>query len=431
MAWAQGRTMARMSQRIRVGTFVESADTIRTSAELILEGGLLLGVEDAPSLTPSERELVGTPGFINAHTHLDLGSLRGGVPPGESFLDWVGRVVAARAAMGEASLLQGVRDSADALLRSGTTAALDIDGQGQVLSCLGSHLLRVVALREVLDGSPSVPSGRTESALAALKELETEARRVGSELPAATGSPGRSGPSRWSGLSPHATHTVSDALMRAGGDLLRRTPMPHAVHFAETPEESDWLLRGQGPFSAWLEESPGVSGSQRLQRAALLRGALLIHGNVPEPDEPARIAQAGAAVVHCPGSHLFFGRPRFPIEAYREAGVEVLLGTDSWASNEALDMRREMRIARESLGLSAREAWRMATEGPARWIPSSTITGRLQPGDAADIVIFRAPWGGRVAPDAGTLAGAERVLEALTLEQPEIDRVLVAGQPAF
>lgn len=413
--------MGKMSQRIRVGTFVESADTIRTSAELVLEAGVVAAVEDAPLLTPSERELVATPGLINAHTHLDLGSLRGQVPAGESFLDWVARVVAERAALLEGGIQRGIRDSADALLRSGTTSTLDIDGQGKVLGSLGNHPLRVVALLEVLDGSPGAPNDRTEQGLAALEDLEARARLV----------PSPEGLSRWSGLSPHATHTVSDALLRAAGTLLARTPMPHAVHFAETPEESDWMLRGQGPFSAWLGESPGVSGTERLERADLLKGALLVHGNVPQPGEPARMAQAGAAVVHCPGSHHFFGRPRFPIERYLNAGVQVLLGTDSWASNEALDMGREMRIARETLGLGARQAWRMATELPAKWIPSRSVTGRLRPGDAADVAIFRAPWAGRALPDAGTRAGAERVLEALTLEQPEVDQVFVAGRPAF
>ena len=423
--------------RIRVGTLLVSTDRIRSSVELILQDGLVAGIEEASGLSPTERGLIAAPGLINAHAHLDLGSLRGAVPAGGSFLQWVGRVVAERAAMGEERVAQGVRDSAEALLRSGTTSVLDIDGTGQTLHSLGDHRLRVAALREVLDGSPAEPNERTEAAMRALAEVGLAGR----------GSPGEPQPegkgARWIGISPHATHTVSDALLRAAGEVRRgsATPnglssgmpsgMPCAVHFAETAEESEWLMRGTGPFAAWLGQSSRVPGTVRLERAGLLQGALLIHGNDPQPGEPARIAEAGAAVVHCPGSHLFFDRPRFPMETYRGAGVEVLLGTDSWASNDALDMRREMRIARESLGVSASEAWRMATEAPARWIPSPTITGRLHPGDAADIAIFRSPWSGGGAPDLASSGGREQVLEALTLEQPELDRVIVAGQPAF
>ena len=36
----------------------------------------------------------------------------------------------------------------------------------------------------------------------------------------------------------------------------------------------------------------------------------------------------GAVVVHCPGSHAFFGHERHPVAALREAGVPVALGTD-------------------------------------------------------------------------------------------------------
>ena len=68
----------------------------------------------------------------------------------------------------------------------------------------------------------------------------------------------------------------------------------------------------------------------------------LVHGNHPARGEPARIAASGAVLVHCPGTHAYFDREPFPWSRYRRAGVSLALGTDSLASNDELDMFREM-----------------------------------------------------------------------------------------
>ena len=93
-----------------------------------------------------------------------------------------------------------------------------------------------------------------------------------------------------------------------------------------------------------------------LERAGLLGSrTALIHANWPGPGEVERVAAAGAMVVHCPGSHAFFDRAPFPLDRYRAAGIPVALGTDSAASNAALDMRREMRLLRNSRRIEPRE----------------------------------------------------------------------------
>ena len=70
---------------------------------------------------------------------------------------------------------------------------------------------------------------------------------------------------------------------------------------------------------------------------------------------------AGATVVHCPGAHLYFGRPPFPWRRWCRAGVPIALGTDSLARNREVDMLREMALLRESLGVGPKEAWQAAT----------------------------------------------------------------------
>lgn len=352
---------------------------------------------EASALSHEESSTLLTAGLVNAHTHLDLGALRGVVSADGGFLAWVGALVAARGELDAGALKRGVRASARSLVATGTTAALDVDGGVfDVDLARGVALeegLRSVVVSEVLDGSPAGRTARSTAALALAKKAILAGR----------------------GLSPHATHTVGDALLEDVATALREANAglseatghrPVVVHWAETPEETEWLLTGGGPFAEWLGPSPKCAGTERLARAGLLDGAVLIHGNHPQAGEPDRLRSSGCTVVHCPGSHEFFGREPFPHETYVGAGVPIALGTDSWASNDALDMRREIRLARRSLGVSPREAWRMGTVNGAGCLGDPAATGTIEAGAVADLVRWD-------SPDVKADAGLEALLEAL------------------
>ena len=223
---------------------------------------------------------------------------------------------------------------------------------------------RLRVYREVLD---AWDPGRTEAALERLREPLVEGERL------------------LEGYSPHAPFTTSAELLAGVAARVRRRPRPLAVHWSESPEELEWLEEGRGGFAPFLGPGPGVRGLDLLEAAGLLGPDLaLVHGNLPRPGEIERIASAGAAVVHCPGTHRFFDRPPFPLERYRRAGVPVALGTDSLASNQDLDLRQEARLLLEGRPeLSPIEVLGMATEGGARALGLVGEVGCLESGARA------------------------------------------------
>ena len=93
--------------------------------------------------------------------------------------------------------------------------------------------------------------------------------------------------------------------------------------------------------------------------------------------------------MHCPKCHTYFGHAPFPLRALQQRGVNICLGTDSLASNNLLDMRSEMREARQFHGLSDREVLEMATLNAARALGQAGKLGRIFPGSVADLVAFR------------------------------------------
>jgi cytosine/adenosine deaminase-related metal-dependent hydrolase len=373
---------------------------------LLVERGRVRRVLVSPSAVRRSgarvRELADawvTPGLVDAHAHLELSFLAGALTPGIEFGAWVGQVIARRRTASASTLAAAVARGARALLESGTTTVGDVDSTGASARALAATPLRHVLYREVLD---AYDPARTAPALATLaRRLAPRTRRT-------------------EGLSPHAPFTVSPKLLAALGELASRRRSPVAVHWSETEAEVEWLERGAGPLAPLLGPSPRRSGLELLRDARLLGPRLaLVHGNHPSRGEPAALARAGVRLVHCPGCHAWFGRAPFPWERYRDAGVRIALGTDSLASNDALDMRLEMaRFAEAHPHASAREVWASATIDAAAALGLAGEVGVLAPGAAADFVVFE--------PRASEPSFAE-----LVHGRPRVRSVWIGGRRAF
>jgi 5-methylthioadenosine/S-adenosylhomocysteine deaminase len=125
----------------------------------------------------------------------------------------------------------------------------------------------------------------------------------------------------------------------------------------------------------------------------LAASPLLVHAVRATDDDLDAIASTGSRVAHCPKSNAKFGHGVARLGAMRERSVKVGLGTDSVASNNALDMLDEARAAtmlarassRDPLALSARDALELATAGGARALGLEAEVGTLEPGKGADL----------------------------------------------
>ena len=138
------------------------------------------------------------------------------------------------------------------------------------------------------------------------------------------------------------------------------------------------------PVVPWVKK-------QRLFDARVL-AAHCVH---VDEGEMRALKDAGAGVAHNPTSNLKLGSGIAPVAKMLELGVTVGIGTDGPASNNDLDMFEEMRLAAllakgiggDPTALPAREALAMATRIGARAMHLGDITGSLEPGKRADLIV--------------------------------------------
>jgi guanine deaminase len=117
-------------------------------------------------------------------------------------------------------------------------------------------------------------------------------------------------------------------------------------------------------------------------------------------DDIRRLADAGAAVAHNPGSNLRLGCGIAPVREMLDAGLTVGLGTDGSVCADNQNLFEALRIASvvstirfphaTDRWLDAATVWRLSTAGSARVLGVAGDLGAIAPGRKADLVLLRA-----------------------------------------
>ncbi|MCZ2723363.1 TRZ/ATZ family hydrolase [Marinomonas sp. 15G1-11] len=132
----------------------------------------------------------------------------------------------------------------------------------------------------------------------------------------------------------------------------------------------------------------------RLKRVGMLNNKLqAVHMTQLTEHEIELIAEHQVKVLHCPESNLKLASGFCPVNALKQAGVTVALGTDGAASNNDLDMLGEMRTAsllakavgNDATALDAEATLKMATIEGAKALNIDHITGSIEIGKSADL----------------------------------------------
>ena len=186
------------------------------------------------------------------------------------------------------------------------------------------------------------------------------------------------------GLAPCSPFSVSRELMRDAAILARELGVGLHTHLAENDEDIAYSQAQFGCRPGEYAESLGWVGAD------------VWHAHCVKLDaaEIDLFAASGTGVAHCPCSNMRLGSGIAPVREMRDAGVNVGLGVDGSASNDAADLMNEARQAlllqRVRLGadaMSAREALHIATRGGAAVLGRDDI-GQIEPGKQADLGLY-------------------------------------------
>jgi 5-methylthioadenosine/S-adenosylhomocysteine deaminase len=317
------------------------------------------------------------PGLVNAHTHVAMTLFRGGAD--DKQLDaWLREDIwPVEAELRAGDVRAGAALGIAEMIRSGTTAfgdmyffmpeVADVVAESGLRARLGHGCITV-------GKSEAEAHGEFEQGLAFARQHD-----------------GRADGRVRTMLTPHSLTTVDEAFYREYVPAAREADLPVHVHANETTDEVDPLVAEHGERPLSYADDIGV----------LAADSFVAHGVHVDERERELLAERGTGVVHCPASNMKLASGMAPVQALRETGVTVGLGTDGAGSNNDLDMFDEMRDAAMLGKLAADDA--SAVPAPAV-VEMATAAG-------ADLLGFNS---GRVA------AGANADLAVLDLDVPHL-----------
>ena len=358
--------------------------------DVLIRGGVIAAVGVGLHTSGEELRAAGcvvTPGLVNTHHHL-YQTLTRAVPGGQDALlfGWLKTLYPIWARFGPEEMFTSAQVGLAELALSGCTLTSDhlyLYPNGARLDDTIAAAAEVGLRFHPTRGAMSI--GESEGGLPPDSLVEREAAILEDciRVVDAFHDP-RPGAMVRVGLAPCSPFSVSRALMRDAAVLARDKGVMLHTHLAENDEDIAYSLAKFGCRPGQYAEELGWTGDD------------VWHAHCVKLDgaEIDLFARSGTGVAHCPCSNCRLGSGIAPVRAMRDAGVNVGLGVDGSASNDAgnlvAEARQAMLLQRVSLGADAmgvREALEIATLGGARVLGRSDC-GSLEPGKRADVAIW-------------------------------------------
>ncbi len=312
------------------------------------------------------------PGLINGHNHCGMTLFRGMAD--DLHLDsWLYQhIFPAEAAHVDPEMVYWCTKLAAAeMILSGTTTVADCYlFSDQAAGALSESGMRGIAAHGVIDlPTPSVPDpGKNiESAAFFLDNWLNRSSRI---TPA---------------IFAHAPYTCSPQTLRKAKREADRRSLRFFIHLAESSSEHEKIIDPQG-------ETP----VQHLLNLGLLDPATTIaHAVWLDDDDLTILEKSGTKVITCPQSNLKLASGIAPVQRMLDHSICVGIGTDGCASNNSLDLFREMdmlaKIQKTVNGsptaMSARDVLACATVSGAAALGVAN-SGTITPGANADLLII-------------------------------------------
>jgi cytosine/adenosine deaminase-related metal-dependent hydrolase len=365
------------------------------------------------------RGCLATPGLVNCHHHLYQWATRGLAQQANLF-EWLVALYPTWARIDAEVEYAAGRAALAALALSGCSTTTDhhyiFPREGGDLLAAEIEAARSIGLRfHPCRGSMDLgrshgglpPDEAVEDREAILAATEAAIRRYHDPSP---------GSMLRIAIAPCSPFSATGELMRESAELARREGVRLHTHLAETVEEEAFCLEQFGARPVEYLESLGWTGPD-------VWLAHCVHLSDPEVE---RLGRAGTGVAHCPSSNARLGAGIARVTDLIAAGCPVGLGVDGAASNEAGELRIEVREALlyarlrgGARAMTAREALELATRHGARCLGREREIGSLEPGKRADVALWRlagGPHDGVADPVAALVFGPPAHVDTLLVD---------------
>ncbi len=356
---------------------VEGADQVLITKEDGTVEGIVPLAEAGEDIQIMEGVL--TPGFVNAHCHLELSHMKGMIPPHTGLQEFVKQIVALRQVEPEA-IQEAIVTAENEMIANGIVAVGDISNTLDTLEQKAKHHLAYYSFVELYDLDPIRAHDKIIAGIEIQKKFQENCVRAS--------------------LVPHAPYSVSPRLWT----LLSEHFESHTIsmHNQETPDENDFFKTKSGSFLGMYErtkvsldffEATGLSSLQSvLPVFKNARTSILVHNSFTNADDidAVKNKMPNTFWCLCPNANQYIEQTMPPIELLRSEKAKIVIGTDSYASNWSLSVLDELKtIQKHHPTIPISEMLQWATFNGARALQMDKHLGSFEKGKKPGVVLLK------------------------------------------
>jgi len=318
------------------------------------------------------------PGFVNCHCHLELSNMKGSIPEQQGLGNFIKLIRSTRDNFSQ-STVPSIYSADIEMYEEGIVLCADICNTASSFEIKKTSNVYYINLLEVFGINPEKAERRMDE----LDRVWQKGQEL--NLPCYP--------------VPHSAYSLSLPLFR----LLKEkcsTNRVTTLHYLETPSERTFLQDHTGPLMESYKESGLITAdletvenhSTAILNEITLSGSLILVHNTYADRESVRTVKQRKNLFWClcPNSNLYIENRIPPLELLIEEKCEIVIGTDSLASNKRLSIIEELKTLQKyfpSVALEDMVSW--ATINGAKALGEDHKFGTIEPGKNPGLLLIQ------------------------------------------
>jgi cytosine/adenosine deaminase-related metal-dependent hydrolase len=365
--------------------FLFTGETLLNNEYVLIANfdGEIINIIDAKDVGEEIETFEGilSPGFINAHCHLELSHLKDIIPEKTGLVDFVFKVVTQRH-FAEDEILNAIEKGEKEMLQNGIIAVGDICNNSLTISQKINKNFHYYNFIETSGWLPEIASVRFERA----KNIFNDFKKHGLQ----------------SSIVPHAPYSVSENLWNEMIPFFSGKTI--SIHNQETAQEDLFFLEGKGDFTKMFElmkidnsfyKTKKIrSVESYFKKLSAAKSVILVHNTFTKQEDLDFINEHKnkeqlISFCFCPNANLYIENTLPPVDLFLKNDCQIILGTDSLGSNHQLNILEEIKtIVKNFPEIKTEILLKWATINGAKALQMEDEIGSFEKGKKPGIILI-------------------------------------------
>ncbi|WP_257667340.1 amidohydrolase family protein [Parapedobacter tibetensis] len=359
----------------------------------LTDGGVIVDV-----YAPGDPALIGkeittysgiiTPGFVNAHCHLELSHMAGIVPKHTGLVPFLQQVISSRT-IKDSRIERAMQEADKQMYDNGIVAVGDHANTDVSVGVKTSSKIHYHTFVEAIGFEPELAAQKFAEIMAIASRFDNNT----------------------TSLTAHAPYSVSKELFKLLNKEAIKQKMPLSMHNQESEEENKLFRYKSGQFLAFYDAlGKDITGFKAQARNSLQtvmsylstdNPVLLVHNTYTSSKDVFFIERQGRNVTwcFCPNANLYIEGILPKVENFIHYNHRIALGTDSLASNDRLCILSELKTIHHHFpNLPLTDTIKWATINGAQFLGIAGDYGSLEGGKTPGLNLLKNTKGLAITP---------------------------------